>query len=78
MALNLNCINLNLNLPATCIIDTDAGPVIRCWVPYMGWYFPKLNPEFKEPSTSNPLYVDKYIPAYPCDPASLKTLIDVI
>lgn len=72
MALNLNCIDLDLNKPHTCVIDTDTGPVIRCWVPYMGWYYAKTNPEQPEG------YEPKYLPSYPCDPTPLKTLIDVL
>lgn len=72
MALNLNCIDIDLNLPATCIIDTALGPVIRCWVPYMGWYYTKV--VLPETSDGKP----EYTPAAPCDPSPLLTLIDVI
>lgn len=78
MALNLNHIKIDLNLPAVCIIDTALGPVIRCWVPYMGWFYAKINPEYKETSVTNPLVTPKYIPAGPCDPSPLLTLIDVL
>lgn len=71
MALNLNCIELNLNEPATVVVDTNLGPVIRCWVPYMGWYYAKLNPE----ATCKG---DQYIPSAPCDPTPLLTLIGVL
>lgn len=72
MALNLNCIDIDLNKPHTCVIDTDLGPVIRCWVPYMGWYYAKT-------VINGPSEVDiSYEPSAPCDPSPLKTLIDVL
>lgn len=82
MALNLNCIDIDLNLPATCIIDTDSGPVIRCWVPYMGWYYAKVTKEATHNETvevsSNMPAMTVYEPSIPCDPSPLKTLIDVL
>lgn len=71
MALNLNCIELDLNQPATVVVDTALGPVIRCWVPYMGWYYAKINPEATNKGS-------QYIPSAPCDPTPLLTLIDVL
>lgn len=79
MALNLNCIEIDLNKPHTCVIDTDTGPVIRCWVPYMGWYYAKTHPDYKgEPEGPAEENLPKYLPSYPCDPSPLKTLIDVL
>lgn len=73
MALNLNCIDFDLNKPATCVIDTDTGPVIRFWVPYMGWYYAKaVLPENSVGGTP------EYTPSFPCDPTPLKTLIDIL
>ena len=66
MALNLNCIEIDLNKPHTLIVDTALGPVIRCWVPYMGWYYAKSNED------------GTYSPGAPCDPTPLTKLLDVL
>lgn len=72
MALNLNCIEIDLNKPATCVIDTNLGPVIRCWVPYMGWYYAKAVLDVARDGHI------EYKPSAPCDPSPLTTLIDVL
>lgn len=49
------------------IINTDKGPVIRVWVPMMGWHYAK------------PLVEGEFIQVgAPCDPTPLQFIIKPI